>query len=263
MHTWLLRHELSGIDAYLARLTRRNTHSFGEPGDTFVKGTPDRGVPWCCRRPRVHGCRDRCRLRRGATCRFRPGDAAARPRQAALTALTCSQAHHEAGADPRPRVRRRAGQRRHGLPACPMRPAACGRRRSRTPRDQQANGGALPPASEGRRPQRFSLVTFRLWEPYELSWPQRFAMTDADVAALAGAPVDRDRGDGYQPWTVEPDPEPVWRVAWTILLPHPEGMDRGCITAAAPRWRAPGPPGDSSPYDPGLLLLPPGSTGGR
>jgi hypothetical protein len=96
----------------------------------------------------------------------------------------------------------------------------------------------LPPSSrEGRRPQRFSLVTFRLWEPYELSWPQRFAMTDADVAALAGTPVDRDRGDVYQPWPVESDPEPVWRVAWTILLPRPEGMDRGCITAAAPWWR--------------------------
>jgi hypothetical protein len=94
-----------------------------------------------------------------------------------------------------------------------------------------------PGSREGRRPQRFSLVTFRLWEPYELSWPQRFAMTDADVAALAGASVDRDRGDGYQPWPVEPDPEPVWRVAWTILLPRPEGMDRGCITAAAPWWR--------------------------
>lgn len=91
----------------------------------------------------------------------------------------------------------------------------------------------LPPGSrEGRRPQRFSLVTFRLWEPYELSWPQRFAMTDADVAALAGAPVDRDRGDGYQPWPVEPDPEPVWRVAWTILLPRPRAW-----TAAASRQR--------------------------
>jgi hypothetical protein len=62
-------------------------------------------------------------------------------------------------------------------------------------------------------------------------------MTDADVAALTGAPVDRDRGDGYQPWPAEPDPEPVWRVAWTILLPRPEGMDRGCITAAPPWWR--------------------------
>ena len=118
-----------------------------------------------------------------------------------------------------------------------MRPAACGRRRSRTPRDQQANGGVLLPASEGRRPERFSLVTFRVWEPHALSWPQRFPMTDADVAALVGAPVDRDRGGGHQPWPVEPDREPVWRVAWTIPLPRPEGMDRGCIRAAPPWWR--------------------------
>lgn len=26
-------------------------------------------------------------------------------------------------------------------------------------------------------------------------------------------------------------------MAWTILLPRPEGMDRGCITAAQPWWR--------------------------
>jgi hypothetical protein len=68
----------------------------------------------------------------------------------------------------------------------------------------------LAPASlERRRPQRFSLVTFLAWEPHALSWPQRFPMTDADVAALTGAPVDRDRGGEYQPWPVEPDPEPV------------------------------------------------------
>jgi len=117
-----------------------------------------------------------------------------------------------------------------------MRPAACGRRRSRTPRDRRRTAGRSA-SLEGRRPQRFSLVTFRVWEPHALSWPQRFPMTDADVAALVGAPVDRDRGGGYQPWPVEPDPEPVWRVAWTIPLPRPEGMDRGCIRAAPPWWR--------------------------
>jgi hypothetical protein len=26
-------------------------------------------------------------------------------------------------------------------------------------------------------------------------------------------------------------------VAWTVLLPRPEGMDRGCIRAAPPWWR--------------------------
>ena len=61
-------------------------------------------------------------------------------------------------------------------------------------------------------------------------------MTDADVAALAGAPVSRDRGEGYRPWPSSP-PEPDWRVAWTILLPRPRGMNRGCIRAAPPWWR--------------------------
>lgn len=90
---------------------------------------------------------------------------------------------------------------------------------------------------EETRSRRFSLVTFRMWEPYTLSWPERFPMTDADVEALVGAPADRDRGEGYQPWPEGPGPEPVWQVAWTILLPRPKGMNRGCITAAPPWWR--------------------------
>ena len=49
-----------------------------------------------------------------------------------------------------------------------------------------------PGGREGRRPQRFSLVTFRLWEPYELSWPQRFA----DHSALQPGPRFRLRA-GY------------------------------------------------------------------
>jgi hypothetical protein len=70
-------------------------------------------------------------------------------------------------------------------------------------------------------------------EDYELSSPQRYPMADADVAALAGVPVSRDRGEGYQPWPRLPEPD--WRVAWTILLPRPRGMKRGCFTTA-PSW---------------------------
>lgn len=80
-------------------------------------------------------------------------------------------------------------------------------------------------------------MTFSAGEQYELFAPQWSPITDADVTALTGAPVSRDRGDGYRPWPREPDPEPVWQVAWTILLPRPEGMNRGCITAAPPLWR--------------------------
>ncbi len=35
----------------------------------------------------------------------------------------------------------------------------------------------------------------------------------------------------------QPDPEPDWRVAWTILLPRPRGMNRGCFRTAPPWWR--------------------------
>jgi hypothetical protein len=50
-------------------------------------------------------------------------------------------------------------------------------------------------------------------------------------------PVSRVRGEGYQPWPRQPDPEPDWRVAWTILLPRPRGMNRGCFRTGPPWWR--------------------------
>jgi hypothetical protein len=37
-------------------------------------------------------------------------------------------------------------------------------------------------------------------------------------------------------WPRQRDPEPAWRVAWTILLPRPRGMNRGCFKTAPP-WR--------------------------
>ena len=94
-----------------------------------------------------------------------------------------------------------------------------------------------PGSREGRRPQRFSLVTFRLWEPYELSWPQRFAMTDATslpwlvrqwiVTVVTGtnrgrSSPTRSRCGGWH---------------GRSCCPAPRGVDRGCITAAAPWWR--------------------------
>jgi hypothetical protein len=45
-------------------------------------------------------------------------------------------------------------------------------------------------------------------------------------------PAGRSPVRGYPP-----DPEPSWQVAWTILLPRPQGMNRGCIRAAPPWWR--------------------------
>jgi hypothetical protein len=93
----------------------------------------------------------------------------------------------------------------------------------------------LDPRRPDAPPKQFTLVTFRADGEHELSTPQRYPMTDADVAALVGVPVSRDRGEGYQPWPRPPEPD--WRAAWTILLPRPEGMNRGCFTTAPPWWR--------------------------
>ena len=93
----------------------------------------------------------------------------------------------------------------------------------------------LDPEPRDAPPEPFTLVTFRAGDDYELSSPQRYPVTDADVAALAGVPVSRDRGEGYQPWPRPPEPD--WRVAWTVLLPRPQGVNRGCFTTAPPWWR--------------------------
>jgi len=95
----------------------------------------------------------------------------------------------------------------------------------------------LHPGRVGRRPDRFTLVTFDVAGPHDLDSPRWCGMTDQDLARLTGSPVTRDRGQGYRPWPQPPDPEPSYRVAWTVFLPRPHGMDRGCFTAAPPWWR--------------------------
>jgi len=46
--------------------------------------------------------------------------------------------------------------------------------------------------------------------------------------------MTRTRRTGPRPR--QRDPEPDWRVAWTILLPRPRGMNRGCFKTAPPWW---------------------------
>jgi hypothetical protein len=91
----------------------------------------------------------------------------------------------------------------------------------------------LDPRPTDAPPEQFTLVTFRAGYDYELSSPQPCPVADSDMAALVGAPVSRDRGEGYRPWLRPPEPD--WRIAWTILLPRPRGMKRGCF-ATAPSW---------------------------
>ena len=93
----------------------------------------------------------------------------------------------------------------------------------------------LHPGPRDAPPEQFTLVTFQAGGEHELSSPQPSPMTDADAAALTGVPASRDRGEGYQPWPRPPEPD--WRVAWTILLPRPRGMNRGCFRTAPPWWR--------------------------
>ena len=84
---------------------------------------------------------------------------------------------------------------------------------------------------------RFMLVTFDVAGLHRLASPRWCAMADGELARLVGGPVSRDRGERYEPWPNQADPEPVYRVAWTILLPRPHGVDRGCIRHAPPWWR--------------------------
>jgi len=94
-----------------------------------------------------------------------------------------------------------------------------------------------PEPTDDALPEQFTLVTFRAGDGYELTEPELYRMADADVAALVGVPVSRDRGDGYQPREPEPTWMPDWRVAWTILLPPPRNMNRGCFTTVPSWWR--------------------------
>lgn len=86
-------------------------------------------------------------------------------------------------------------------------------------------------------PAHFALVAFARERPYEVSDLQWFRVSDADVAHLVGAGVDRDRGQGYRPWPREPDPQPVYQLAWVGLLPRPKGMNRGCLRSTGPWWQ--------------------------
>lgn len=92
----------------------------------------------------------------------------------------------------------------------------------------------LRPGPQDETPEQFTLATFRTGDGHELFSPQTCQVTDADVAALTGVTVSRDRGEGYRPWPRRPSAEPDWLVAWTLLLPRPQGMNRGCFTTAPP-----------------------------
>lgn len=95
----------------------------------------------------------------------------------------------------------------------------------------------LFPNNPDPRVERFTLVTFSAAGPHVLASPRWCRMADADLERLVGMPVDRDRGQGYRPWPREPEEWPSWHVVWTVRLPRPEGMDRGCMSGTLPWWK--------------------------
>jgi hypothetical protein len=89
-------------------------------------------------------------------------------------------------------------------------------------------------------PEEFELVTFREAEPYRLRGPQWRSITSAQLAELVGGPVPEDRGEGYVPHELPPEPETRFEVMEVSRLgtPHPfrtpECMPQGASRPA--RW---------------------------
>jgi hypothetical protein len=87
--------------------------------------------------------------------------------------------------------------------------------------------------------RELSMVTFTA-DPAEhtLSCPEWDILSPADVDALVGRPVDLERGSGFQPPQVKPEPESAWRAYPVVLLPRPTPFRQvGCMAAGVPWWR--------------------------
>lgn len=92
--------------------------------------------------------------------------------------------------------------------------------------------GGLP----DRGPQ---LVTFTV-DPAEhtLHSPEWLPVSPADVDALVGQHVDLERGSGFIPPEIEPDPTSTYATRLVVLLPRPRPFrEGGCMAAGVPWWR--------------------------
>ncbi|MBF9130016.1 hypothetical protein I0C86_13760 [Plantactinospora sp. S1510] len=73
---------------------------------------------------------------------------------------------------------------------------------------------------------------------HTLRAPQWRRVSPAAIDTLVGRPVDLERGDGFTPPEIEPDPESTWVAQPVILLPRPEPFrEDGCMAAGVPWWR--------------------------
>ncbi|MFE0461234.1 hypothetical protein ACFW1A_18505 [Kitasatospora sp. NPDC058965] len=82
------------------------------------------------------------------------------------------------------------------------------------------------------------IVTFGKARPFELSGPQWWTITAAELDGLLGGPVETDRGSGYVPPEPEPEPEARFEVmsVWRLSKPHPFRV-RECMPDGTPWWR--------------------------
>lgn len=83
------------------------------------------------------------------------------------------------------------------------------------------------------------VVTFTA-DPAEhaLHSPKWLPVSPADVAALVGQHVDLERGSGFTPPEVEPDPESTYKTQLVVALPRPTPFrEDGCMAAGVPWWR--------------------------
>ncbi|MFE3504219.1 hypothetical protein ACFXPX_04555 [Kitasatospora sp. NPDC059146] len=91
-------------------------------------------------------------------------------------------------------------------------------------------------------PEEFELVTFREAGPYRLRGPQWRSITSGQMAELVGGPVAEDRGEGYVPRELPPEPEKRFEVMEVSRLGTPRPFRTPeCMPAGASRrvpwWR--------------------------
>ncbi|MFD0686023.1 hypothetical protein [Actinomadura fibrosa] len=82
----------------------------------------------------------------------------------------------------------------------------------------------------------FNLVTFKDATPYTGTEPAWSRITDAALARLVGAPVDRSRGEGYAPRPTEPEPVEQFRLIWAARLPRPHPFRQNACMPQGISW---------------------------
>lgn len=75
-------------------------------------------------------------------------------------------------------------------------------------------------------------------DEHTLHDPEWLPLSPADVDALVGQQVDLERGSGFSPPQMEPDPEPTYETRLVVLLPRPRPFrEADCMAASVPWWR--------------------------